>query len=430
MSRNELYFLVLVFLSSLVGSCTDKSRTDKAEGSVSVQIPVQESATSYQLQVVSLLGISKLTEVAGKFARFFYAPGAADNQLTGMAPIAHFVQSGRTFIPSDYISTQMATIYFHMQQLAQFDEKVGAAGVNQWPRSVGLETQVSEGDSFRKNNAFYDGSTDSMMFVPFTNQDLPISVNAGIIAHEHFHSLFYKIVLKSAVKNNRVLTNSASIHDDSGFAPATDSKMQKPPDKAAQKVMLYNEAYLRGINEGLADFWGWTYTEDADFMKWSLPTYVSERSLTLNTFDVGHYQAKDYIISRIEDFQQNSDSVHDSILGYSYTIGTPHARFLKMLATISANENKISISQAKVNVAQDVILFLQSMKQTIETLKDGQMIDAASLFQFMADQKVKNKTLSDDSCQFILSYLNFSADKKATLKCDHQNNQVVFVEVK
>lgn len=430
MSRNEFYFLVLIFLSSLIGGCTDKSRTDKATGSVSVQIPVQSSATAYQLQVVELLGISNLKEMLGKYTRFFYAPGAVNDQLTGSSPIAHFAQSGGAFIPSDFTSIQMATIYYHMQQLAQFDEKVGAGGVNQWPRSVGLETHVNDGDSFRKNNAFYDGATDAMMFVPFTNQDLPISVNAGIIAHEHFHSLFYKIVLKAAVKNNRVLTNSASIHDDPGASSSAVTKMQKQPDSAAEKVLLYNEAYLRGINEGLADFWGWVYTEDVDFMKWSLPAFVGERSLTLNSFDVGHYQAKDYITSRIEDFQQNSSSVHDAILGYSYTIGTPHARFLKMLATISANENKISVSQAKVNVAQDVILFLQSMKQTMESLKDGDMIDAGSLFQFMADQKVKNRTLTDDSCQFILSYLNFSSDKKATMKCDHQDNQVVFAEVK
>ena len=425
MSKKEYLFLLLILVSSFVASCSEKTTVEKAEGSVSVQIPVQDSAESYNLKTVTLLGISDLKTVAGEFVKFFYSPGSTGSELTGKAPVAHFAQTGAIFIPTDYISAQMATIYYHLQNLAAFDDQVGAAGVNSWPRAVGLQTIIKEDDSYRKNNAFYDGQTDAMMFVPFTNEDLPISVNAGIIAHEHFHSLFYKLVLKSAVQSNKVLTNAASIHDGPPLILKTASKMQTQNSELVEKAQLYNEAYLRGVNEGIADFWGWTYTEDVNFMKWSLPAYVGDRTLTLSDSDIGHYQTTTGIQLQIANFQAESSEIHNSIMSYSYTVGTPHARFLKMLTNVFANETKVSVGQAKLKVAQDVILFLKSLQQNLMALKEDQSLEADGLFQFMADQQVKNKTLTDQTCQFLVKYLNYSNDK-AVVQCDHKDNQVVF----
>ncbi|MBC7467608.1 MAG: hypothetical protein H7256_16575 [Bdellovibrio sp.] len=424
MSKNEYCFLLLIFVSSFVASCSEKSNTEKAEGSVSVQIPVQDSADAYSLKTVTLLGIADMKTVAGSFTKFFYSPGSTGSELTGKAPMAHFAETGSVFFPTDYISAQMATIYYHMQNLAAFDNQIGAGSVNTWPRAVGLETIIKEEDGFRKNNAFYDGQTDAMMFVPFTNQDLPISVNAGIIAHEHFHSLFYKLVLKTAVQNNKVLTNAASIHDGASLELKPASKMQNQNTEAVQKVQLYNEAYLRGVNEGIADFWGWTYTEDINFMKWSLPAYVGDRTLALSESGIGRYQTKSGIEIQIDNFQATSSEIHNSIMSYSYTVGTPHARFLKMLTNIYANETKATIANAKLKVAQDVILFLKSLQQNLTSLKDDQGLAADGLFQFMADQRAKDKTMTDQTCQFLAKYLNYAAEK-SQVKCETKDNQVV-----
>lgn len=420
------YFLVSLVICGFFFGCTQKSRTEKAEGSVSVQIPVQADANHYELKTVELLGIKDLTTMDGAYAHFFYSPGSEGSQLTGSPPKARFVQSGHTFIPMDYMSGQMAALYYHMQNLATLDAKVGAGDVNQWPRAVGLETHVIEGDGFKQDNAFYDGQTDAMMFVPFTKSDLPISINAGIVAHEHFHSLFYKLVIKSAIAENKVLTGSASIHGEYQSNIGAALKMQKA-DQKSQKVLLYNEAYLRGLNEGLADFWGWTYTEDADFMRWSLPGYVASRSLTLSAEDIGHYQTKQNISQAIDGFAEQSEQMQNAIINYSYEIGTPHARFLKMLAQIQANESKVSVSIAKESVAQEVIAFLNQLKQNVSALKQNEMVDAGSLFQFIADRKVANKTLSTESCQFLLPYLNTSTDVKSNLKCDQKDGATIFV---
>ena len=262
-----------MIVSIAISGCSEKSDIGQVQGTVSVQIPNQIEADSYQVYTVNLFEITNLKEVAGKFARFFYSPGYSDHQLVGPAPQARFIKSGSVFIPTDILSAQMATIYFHMQNLAALDTKVGAGEINTWPRSIGLETQIVENDRARKNNAFYDGITDSMMFVPFTGTQLPISVNAGIIAHEHFHSLFFKMVVKPAVSEKKIMNSLVSAHE-SYIIPTKPEKVANPKAVSEKKkALLFNEVYLRGLNEGLADFWGWLYTNDPDFMHWSLPTY-------------------------------------------------------------------------------------------------------------------------------------------------------------
>jgi len=425
-SKNECYFLVLLFLSSIVGSCSSKNQTEVAQGDVIVQIPMQTSSSSYELKTVTLQQIQDLRHVSGGFAQFFYSPGATDSTLTGSAPVAHFAQKGATFYPLDYISAQMAAIYYHMQSLTSFNQKVNAADVNVGPRVVGLEARVFDNNREGTNNAFYDGSTDAMVFEPFTNTDLAISLNAGIIAHEYFHSLFFKLVLKQAYKNKKIITSSASIHGQGAieFAQAV-TKLRTQTEESDQDAALLNEAYLRGINEGLADFWGWVYTEDVNFMKWSLPSFVGPRVLTLSESDIGRYETKAKIRAKIEEFKAFSSEVHNSIIGYSYQIGTPHARFLKQLVTFEAGDLKIPVSEAKVKVASEVIEFLHSIQRKVTALKDGESMEGDEVFQFFADKNADNKALGDKTCQFLTSYLGASTSaQKSKLTCAKKDEVV------
>lgn len=424
--RQMRYAISWVVTSCALFSCSYKSNTDQASGNVLVQVPVQTSSSAYQLKTLQLLGIEQLREVSGAFVKFFYSPGSNGFNLTGQSPVAHFIKSGSVFIPSDFISTQMATIYFHMQSLAALDQQVGAGAVITWPRSVGLETQVEEAYGIRVNGAFYDGKTDAMMFVPFTNSELPISVNAGIIAHEHFHSLFYKLILKSAIEQKLVLSKSASIHDEKKIEfIKTKMQVQDIPNDA----VLFNELYLRGINEGFADFWGWVYTEDTEFMKWSLPSYASERSLKLNAATTGQYVTKNKILDMLDN-AKFSDDIQGSLASYSYEIGTPHARFLKQLASIYSSDNQVSMTEAKIKVAQDLIVFLNSFKSNLSQLNQDQQINEKSVFQYFADQKIKSNTLTKASCEFLVQYLNFdtsSSDLSQKLKCSNSNNKILMV---
>lgn len=424
--------LVSFFVVSavLLSSCAKKSDVAEADGDVLVKIGVQTSASDYNVKVVQLKGIEKLNEVSGAFARFFFSPGSNGSQLTGTSPRAQFIHTKNFFVPSDYISMQMAAVYYHLQNLALFDKAIGADGVNRWPRSVGLETQLSDGSSgLQKNNAFYNGQTDSMMFVPYTDAHLPISVNAGIIAHEHFHSLFYKLVIRLAFDAGKISTPLASVHGEEELSrevqtAAAISEPIKLTDQ--QKIQIYNETLLRGMNEGFADFWGWVYTDDPEFMRWSLPDYRADRTLNLAENRIGLYESKEKITKRVEDAFQFSENPKAALINYSYQVGTPYARFLKQMSTLQAAAKGIEIVDAKKLVAQVIFNYMKELGAQIKTLKDDETIEPLSLFQYVAKlgQEKNLIQLDQASCGFLVKYINQNqTDQKKQSQCKQQTQK-------
>ncbi|MBC7421360.1 MAG: hypothetical protein H7328_11585 [Bdellovibrio sp.] len=417
MLRVSKSHISVVFLMLILVACGRKSALEDATGDVPVQIGIQTSPTSYSLQQVNLSGISNLKEVSGSYARFFYAPGSEDNHLTGNAPQANFIRTNSFFVPSDMVSMQMATIYYHMQNLAAFDKVIGAEGINQWPRSVGLETQIIENNSTRRNNAFYNGQTDSMMFVPFTGNELPISMNAGIIAHEHFHSLFYKIVIRAAIQNKKILVNAASIHSDE-TKPAEGLQISDPTGLSEKEnAQLFNETYLRGINEGMADFWGWIYTSDASFINWSLPEFEDSRTLNLEDYAVGYYETDANIKNKIQVLVKNTKDPRSGLANYAYTVGTPYARFLKTFTTMQVENKKIALGEAKKLTAQMIFKYITSMGAQFSAMKETEMLPTGGLFNFIAQEMKMTKTalaLNDKDCEFLAKYINkeLTDDKK------------------
>ncbi len=427
MLKNRYYFAIVTVLALLLAGCSKSTDVESAEGSVSVQIPVQSETATYQLAIVNLLGISNLRDVSGNFARFFYSPGVGDSSITGQSPSAHFIKSGATFIPADFISAQMAVIYYHMQNLAKIDKDAGAQGVNHWPRSVGLETLIVDAMGTQKNNAFYDGHTDAMLFVPFSEGNLPLSVNAGIIAHEHFHSLFYKLVIQKAVVKNKIAFGLASQHPlVSGPAKAL-GKMTRPPMAIPEKIKtrLFNQVYIRGLNEGLADFWGWLYTNDVDFMKLSLPSFVQARSLSLDKSLPGQHLTQQGIENLISNSVQNEDQAKVELVNYYY-VGTPHARFLKEWARLYSSDHRISVTEGKMIVAQKVVAYLNEITKSLLALEENELINPTHLFKYFADQNVGDPKLSKESCNFLSNYLNFEKTaKKDVVDCVEQDGRTV-----
>jgi hypothetical protein len=373
----------LVLVLFLMASCAPKSKLTDVNGDVQVKIPVSSQSgdsSEYQMSVVTLKSLSNLKEVAGFFAKFFFAPGLNQNQLVGDSPQARFVRTkDNVYLPVDSLSQQMATLYYHIQNLAEFSEKIGATGINSGPLKIGIETRVSDSDVLTKNNAFYDGQSDAMLFVPYSSTELPIAVNSGIIAHEYFHSLFYKIILKN-------FTEAAK--------PDTKNKIQK----------TYNETYLRGINEGIADFWGWLYTNDDDFIRWSLSAYSKNRKLVLSEQAIGKFQTAEIILAKSEEAVLSSAQPSNYLSDYIYQVGTPHARFLKQF-TVMLSENGLDKSESKLQMAKVILDFLKMTAQQSLMLKSDETLPADLLFDFVASAKSKIK-MTESQCQFALAYVS------------------------
>ena len=436
---------VLAGLFLFLTSCQPKSPLTDISGDLHVLIPtpVQDSASNdgpssreYQLSPVTLKSIQSLKEVRGGYAQFVYAPGAQAGGLVGGAPQARFVKSeSNIFLPIDQLSAQMAAIYFHLQNLIDLNQLLGLREVTRIPFLVGVEVKKPTVDqNFEQNNAFYDGFSDAMLFLPNSSDDLALYLNAGVIAHEFFHSIFYKKVLGNAIKVLAPTANKKII------AEFEINKLAVAIDQIST-VNLFNLTYLRGVNEGLADFWGWIYTRDINFMQQSFDSGVESRSLGLAPAEIGIYQYQESIRDQVHFAVQSGDRGNVVLLDYIYFIGTPHARFLRQMVQLEsdAEVKNILISSAEkkwIGLVLNFIDALDAETKKISTLNEEKEISAAILFEFIRDRSNQSGILNQKQCELLLPYIQ-NATALGRLKhkrtgethfvCDHNSEVGAYV---
>ncbi|HEX7672730.1 MAG TPA: hypothetical protein VF412_01095 [Bdellovibrio sp.] len=420
-------------------ACSSNPDSANVSGDVKVLAPMNDdkAASHYSLQFIELLGLNNLQEVSGKFVHFFFSPRIVNNHLDGVAPKGRFIRNTNgNYVPANDLSQQMTVIYAHMQRLAQMDVDLGAEGINQWPRDVGVGVRVTGG---MDNNAFYDGKTDSMLFVPYTQADLPIAVNGGILAHEHFHSLFYKIVLKG-------LAEDATVHDREFFLKNAgieeidtkdDSKSgeTKTEPKESNRIVdmtrpqliatdddihaAYQKTLLRGINEGMADFWGWVYTGNPDFIASSLPSEKSARSLSVSGTRGLDWLPTELSVKRSVSTYMTYDLNQTQYLtGYAYTVGTQYSRVMKGFADLIASNRGLDSLTARRQVAKWLLASLATLRSDVEKSSDGSYYNPGNFVQGFVGAI---PDLQEKECNYWMAVMNnsiSSSDKKQTCKQD------------
>lgn len=402
-------FLVLFLAAILIGltGCQPAAPEAAIGGDISVQIPLSESndgQVQYALKTVTLKNMQNLREVRGDYAHFYLSPGLVEGRLSGGSPIAYFAKTNQqTFIAKDALSLQMATIYYHMQNLITWAQDLGISVKS--PMQVGLNTKIKGDESLQNNNAFFDGRSKAMLFVPYTAKEMPIAINAGIIAHEFFHSIFYAKVL-GPVSQKKAGSSSQQISDLTVHSYEGWSSKKVAIQISLTEEELFNETYLRGVNEGLADFWGWAYTDDSDFLKWSLSAYTKKRSLSKQT-QVSYKTDRDIDMAVIE-AKNISDDPSMALSNFIYDIGTPYARFLKELVHVKVQNEGLTLIQAKRQVSQFMINFVQDLSKSALKLKAKDKLSTQSLF-LAVDQSAGLQTQAQ--CELIIQYLNAPLEK-------------------
>ncbi len=394
MINKTLYNAALWSISLAVFSCQPQTPVSDANGNLKVMIPVVAqnlSNDSSQLETVTLKNISSLKDVSGSYVQFYYAPGGEAGALTGSAPQSRFIRTSKdVYVPSDSITQQMFSLYYHIQNLNDFNAEISPELKQTQPFQIGLNTQVSGNATTGSNNAFFDGESKALLFVPYTLNNIPISVNSGIIAHEFFHSIFFKHVL-------------------SEFNIRQESIMQASSDKKlASKVFYFNQTYIRGLNEGIADFWGWLYTNNTNYISISLPKFGDDRKLELADNLVGQIETAGDIEDRVIEAQDLSNNPTEYLSSYIYHVGTPHARFLKALTQKIITENKSAkgASSAKITMAKAIYAYLKMLSVKTSAYKSTDIVAADDLFKFFAQPKLSGLTLSVDQCDFVLKYVD------------------------
>lgn len=335
-------FIQLLAISLLLLSCNGKPSKWSADEYFYTQVVVGNSEGSV-FKVVALKGVQDQKTLRGQVVEFFLSPGEKDNQLVGQAPVARFVQGkDGVHIPADVLSLQMVTLYYHMQSLKEFEEKLSDQAVNSWPRKIGLQVN-SKDTAARYNNAFYNQKLETLYFVPYTDSNLPIPLNPGVIAHEYFHSYFAKIVLKPLESQKKV------------------------------KRDLYTEYVLKSLNEGLADTWGWIYTGDPDFVSLSLPQLSGVRKL--GPWKIEKTQIKSeaklksetqFADSSCEDFE-SCEKPMQLLVNEAYENGTVIAQLIKDIITLDQIENKKAKPDSQIFAGQSILKLLEKIKASVDS---------------------------------------------------------------
>lgn len=385
---SSLASVMMLFLSA----CIPAENSLAGSQNIRVQIPISDSKivsgtaeTNYSLKVVTLENVYSTTELQGQFAKFFYAPSSAEKGLAGLNPLSFFLKTAKNiYIPRNENTAFMATIYYHVQNLKKMSDLAGFVQEEK-PLSIGLATQVVD-PTMKTNRAFYDGNTDSILIVPYTKSELPIAVNSGILAHEYFHSLFFKTVLqKGLTAENKKLSESLQLH----LSEAKNLfEIETVEDASMTVEQLSTRIYLNSLNEGLADFWAWLYTKDSNFLKWSLSEFSEDRRLNVKP-EVREYR----------NFQ-----------GSIYENGTQFARLLKSIA------DGLDNPQLMTTVIKE---FLVQLSTDFVELKSEETLNTGSLYLFLGQSdKIK---LDENNCDLLNKSMTKMQNEKS-YSCEKQTD--------
>ena len=383
---------------------------DKNPDTAQVQLPWFDG-NSYSLQHVSLSTIKDMVTLRGSSARFLMAPGEANGQLVGVAPkIKTMRTNDGVYIPEDYLSVQLLSLYAHFEKLADLDKQLGLGQlISNWPRqeTVAVSVQVSDpSGQMGTDNAMYTGDYDAYLFLPYTRSDLPSSVNAGVIGHEHFHSLFYQKFIKASASKYPFSTQPASTRSDTAHPIAQilqsmglpilmpteshiDAKSAEADQKTDQKTVVinfgngqgvstlsaatardqYHAFLLRSLNEGLADIWGWVYSGDTKFVQRSAPEFDSRNLNYVWRFSLTASQISN--LSLRTKMSANTPILDPSI----YQVGTVYANRLWQAVQVSLLTSGKTELQARQELAQGIMRAIMKLQTEFIALDTNSNLD-------------------------------------------------------
>lgn len=353
------------------------------------RIPWPDVNGKYVLQDIAISSFDQPSSLQGRFAKLLVDPFIVDGQIASATAIGHYIRNqDDVSVPSDFVSLQAAVIHAHYERIAAVD--VDAGMQIQWPARIGIQANLLDKGGALHNNAIYDGKLDALLIVPYSERDIPIAINGGILAHEHFHMIFQSLVLNHLGKTGHLNDKAGLLKGacdwqaqlttiDRGSPENSLGKPSKEPpgdiiasrhsDK--DKVKVYNSFVLRAINEGLADFWGWLYTGDANFISASLPSEKERRSLDSKA--VAQMPGKSQMSGWVTGIE--GKALTDSqLVANAYSVGTAYSRLLYELSAAVVGEKKPTDS-GKKTVAQALIKALNRFAKGAEVAeKEGAMI--------------------------------------------------------
>jgi len=178
---------------AFLSSCGPKAET---QGPVKVLLPWQDISGEYSLQEIEIETLSDVYQAKGAAAEIYVTAKLSSNGPSSDKTRLNLSQTSEgLYIPADAISSQALAVYAHIERIAKLEEKIFGQKVVSYPRKVYVETAPAPG---YRTNAAYFPELDIMMFLPFDlDGNLSLSFNGAVVAHEHAHAIFDKMVFGS-----------------------------------------------------------------------------------------------------------------------------------------------------------------------------------------------------------------------------------------
>jgi hypothetical protein len=302
----------LIILAVGVVTLVSCSTPEGPGNSFEVLIPQNDDSGGYSLEVVEVSGVESFSPFRTKDFEFVLTPESAFKKLKGDDVKLNLVQrADGVFVPQDTVTSEVLALYSYLVPLKRDFEDLLGKDLPQQQVGVRVRIDAGHGDEIIQNQALYYGETQAFMFTVFSEKTLALTLNFGVIAHEYFHYVMDLVVAQP----------SGYREDLSSYV-----EVRKAGEElgVGEELFYMNSVLFRGLNEGVADFWGWSYSFDTDFVSRSLASVEgrSLKSLPGRLPSVGEFESQ--VFDRI-----GSDLFLEL---YAYTELAPtYARLLKSL---------------------------------------------------------------------------------------------------
>lgn len=280
----------------------------------------------YTFQEVKFSTLNDPYNMSGGAAKIYFESLIGGSGYVGKTAQPRYTRSGNVCVPMDAPSSMAVSLYAQFEKIMMFEAKLGTLDMLKWPRKVGLDIHVRSTDGMTHNNAHYFGAGDAIAVLPYNLKGVPLAINPGVMAHEHFHGHFQAQV-NAAI--NQLLP--PAFDTESVFYSAFNMNVSAKPtveDVESGNLLTprgLNAYVLRAWNEGLADLYGAIYSGNPRFFDESLPMLSETRSLKA---DAVRFMPARKLTARVREVQDPK-----SLVAVSYEQGSYLARLMYSIAT-------------------------------------------------------------------------------------------------
>ncbi|MGE3974449.1 MAG: hypothetical protein AB7F59_07990 [Bdellovibrionales bacterium] len=379
MQKPTAKLIMMIYLGFILSACN--TMKPLGSGPFKVQIPWAERGQDYSIQQVEIHTLKDVVRMEGDAATI-----RVNQQSDLRPPEAHFTQvSEGIVIPTDPLSAQLFAVYAHMERLLSLESELGIAQFIPRPRLVSIESKIISEDTRERilDNATFVGSLDLLAVMPISTNSLPITMNAGVLAHEQFHAIFYHLMLKDLTAAD--LRNMDLIKDEWGpekkdYALELKTLRERPAavetqtnavdvvevsQKQIEENRMYNNLFiLQALNEGFADFWGWLYSGDSNFIVRSIPDVRTHREIKVQTRSLPTEEEIQRLLGK------PNKEVYRSM---AYFLGTSYATILRGIAE----------REGRFEAAQVLLASLKNIKNIWTKLDHKQKLSPQVIYEIL-----------------------------------------------